>query len=188
VNRKADFFTKRIDSIRTTNRIESIRIANWNALLHTPTSPARLRTRSEGATYRHDYPAIHVHREPATGPYPLRRPCLSTLSSSVHCKITEQRFPISNSPVMWQLYTMSQKKLPTRKERKEKGKSGHINVRSEADYMSQTYSTARNRSDTDKSSIAAWELYLIACSSNPTKPLARTQDWTWAAQVASRLG
>ena len=33
MNRKADFFTKRIDSIRITNRIESIRIANWNALL-----------------------------------------------------------------------------------------------------------------------------------------------------------
>ena len=31
VNRKADFFTKRIDS----NRFESIRIANWNALLNT---------------------------------------------------------------------------------------------------------------------------------------------------------
>jgi len=35
VNRKADFFykTNRFESIGITNRIESIRIANWNALL-----------------------------------------------------------------------------------------------------------------------------------------------------------
>jgi len=33
VNRKADFFTKRIDSNRFAQRIESIRIANWNALV-----------------------------------------------------------------------------------------------------------------------------------------------------------
>jgi len=35
VNRKADFFYKtyRFESIRITNRIESIRIANWNALV-----------------------------------------------------------------------------------------------------------------------------------------------------------
>jgi len=29
---------------------------------------------------------------------------------------------------------------------------------------------------------------VIACPSNRAKPLARTQDWTWAAQVASQLG
>jgi len=35
VNRKADFFykTNRFESIRTTNRIKSIRIVNWNALV-----------------------------------------------------------------------------------------------------------------------------------------------------------
>jgi len=35
VNRKADFFykTNRFESIRITHRIESIRIANWNALV-----------------------------------------------------------------------------------------------------------------------------------------------------------
>jgi len=37
MNRKADFFykTNRFESIRITTRIESIRIANWNALPHT---------------------------------------------------------------------------------------------------------------------------------------------------------
>ena len=35
MNRKADFYkTNLFESIRITNRIESIRIANWNALVH----------------------------------------------------------------------------------------------------------------------------------------------------------
>ena len=43
VNRQADFLLK--ESIRITNRIESIRIANWNALVSTTpvwTHPTRL--------------------------------------------------------------------------------------------------------------------------------------------------
>jgi len=50
VNRRADFFCKTniFESIRITNRIESIRIANWNALVRMPTPVANFPPVSSG--------------------------------------------------------------------------------------------------------------------------------------------
>jgi len=52
VNRKADFFykTNLFESIRITNRIESIRIANWNALEYTALERYDYRPSSQTST------------------------------------------------------------------------------------------------------------------------------------------